>query len=94
MLFITGLALALATATAMFRDVRHLVDVGIGMLFWATPIVYEMTRVPEPVQFLALLMPVTPFIRAYQDIFYYGVVPDPPSGWWRSSTRSARSSAA
>lgn len=76
-LFITGLALGLSTATALFRDVRHLVDVGLAMLFWATPIIYEMSRVPEPVQFLALLMPATPFIRAYQDIFFYGVVPDP-----------------
>ena len=47
--FITGLALGLSAATALFRDVRHLVDVGVGMLFWATPIIYEMKRVPEPV---------------------------------------------
>jgi ABC-type polysaccharide/polyol phosphate export permease len=75
--FITGLALGLSAATALFRDVRHLVEVGVSMLFWATPIIYEMSRVPEPVQFLALLMPATPYIRAYQDIFFYGVVPDP-----------------
>jgi ABC-type polysaccharide/polyol phosphate export permease len=75
-LFITGLALGLSAATALFRDVRHLVEVGIGMLFWATPIVYEMTKVPEQFQFLALLSPSAPFIRAYQDIFYYGVMPD------------------
>jgi ABC-type polysaccharide/polyol phosphate export permease len=75
-LFVTGLALGLSTATAQFRDVRHLTDVGISLLFWATPIVYEMKQVPEPVQFLALLSPAAPFIRAYQDLFYYGVVPD------------------
>jgi ABC-type polysaccharide/polyol phosphate export permease len=75
-LFITGLALGLSAATALFRDVRHLVDVGIGMLFWATPIIYEMKRVPEQVQFLALLSPAAPFIRAYQDIFYYGTMPE------------------
>jgi ABC-type polysaccharide/polyol phosphate export permease len=74
--FTTGLALGLSAATALFRDIRHLVDVGIGMLFWATPIIYEMSRVPEQVQFLALLSPAAPFIRAYQDIFYYGAVPD------------------
>jgi len=75
-LFVTGLALGLSAATALFRDVRHLVEVGLSMLFWATPIIYEMKRVPEDVQFFALLSPATPFIRAYQDIFYYGVVPD------------------
>jgi ABC-type polysaccharide/polyol phosphate export permease len=75
-LFITGLALGLSAATALLRDVRHLVDVSIGMLFWATPIIYEMSRVPEQAQFVALLSPAAPFIRAYQDIFYYGVAPD------------------
>jgi lipopolysaccharide transport system permease protein len=75
-LFITGLALALSATTALFRDVRHLVDVSLGMLFWATPIIYEMERVPEQFQFLVLLSPAAPFIRAYQDIFYYAVMPD------------------
>ncbi len=74
--FITGLALAISTATAFFRDVRHLVEVGIGMLFWATPIVYEISMVPEEFQFVALLSPAASYIRAYQDIFFYGVVPD------------------
>lgn len=76
-IFIIGLGLGLSAATALFRDVRHLVDVGLSMLFWATPLIYEMSRVPEPVQFLALLMPATSYIRAYQDIFFYGVVPEP-----------------
>ena len=76
LLFVTGLALGLSTATAAFRDVRHLIDVGLGMLFWATPIIYEMKMVPEQFQFLALLSPAAPFIRAYQDIFYYGAMPE------------------
>jgi ABC-type polysaccharide/polyol phosphate export permease len=75
-LCIAGLSLALSTAAASFRDVRHLVDVGLSILFWATPILYEMTMVPEELRQLALLGPMTPFVRAYQDIFYYGVVPD------------------
>jgi lipopolysaccharide transport system permease protein len=75
-LFTTGLTLALATAAAAFRDVRHLVEVGIGFGFWATPIIYEPTMVPEPFQQLVLLSPMASFVRAYQDIFYYGVTPD------------------
>ncbi|MEZ5286848.1 MAG: ABC transporter permease [Vicinamibacterales bacterium] len=37
-LFTSGVALVLSTAAAAFRDVRHLVEVGIGIGFWATPI--------------------------------------------------------
>lgn len=75
-LFIAGLTMAIATASAAFRDVKHLVEVGLGIGFWLTPIIYEPTMVPEQLREIALLGPMTPFIRAYQDIFYYGVAPD------------------
>jgi ABC-type polysaccharide/polyol phosphate export permease len=75
-LFTIGMALILSTATAMFRDVRHLVDVALGIGFWTTPIVYEMAMVPGGASFAVLLSPLTAYVRAYQDIVYYGVVPD------------------
>ena len=45
--FTIGVALMLATATAFFRDVRHLLEVALSVLFWSTPIVYELTQVPD-----------------------------------------------
>ena len=44
--FVTGLSLLLATAATMYRDVKHLMEVGIGIFFWATPIIYEPTMIP------------------------------------------------
>jgi len=73
--FITGLVLLLSTASTMFRDVKHLIEVGINILFWLTPIIYEATMIPEKFQRLAVLSPMASFVRAYQDIFYYAVVP-------------------
>lgn len=75
-LFTIGVALTLATATAFFRDVRHLVEVGLGALFWSTPILYQYRQVPEALQLPVLLSPMSPFIVAYQQIFYYGESPD------------------
>jgi ABC-type polysaccharide/polyol phosphate export permease len=75
-LFIVGLALLLSTATAFLRDVRHLAEVAVAVLFWATPILYEHTMVPEQFRFALLLSPMASFIRAYQDIFYYLTWPD------------------
>jgi ABC-type polysaccharide/polyol phosphate export permease len=74
--FTTGLTLLLATASTMYRDMKHLIEVGIGICFWATPIIYEASMVPEQFRQLALLSPMASYIRAYQDIFYYAVVPD------------------
>jgi ABC-2 type transport system permease protein len=75
-LFVVGLALLLGTATAFLRDVKHLVDVGLTLAFWATPILYEFSQVPEEFRFAVLLSPMTSFVRAYQDIFYYLTWPD------------------
>jgi homopolymeric O-antigen transport system permease protein len=75
-LMISGLALALSAVTAFFRDLKHLVEVGLGVAFWVTPIVYESTRVPEPYRPMLLLSPMAPFILAYQDLFYYLRWPD------------------
>jgi lipopolysaccharide transport system permease protein len=74
--FIAGVVLLIATASTMFWDVKHLVEVSIGIFFWATPILYEPSMIPEPFQQVALLSPMASYVRAYQDLFYYGVVPD------------------
>lgn len=71
----TGLALAVASATTSFRDVRHLVDVGLSVLFWATPIVYSYQQVPAPLRPAIMLGPLSPFVIAYQQIFVYGQWP-------------------
>lgn len=75
-LFILGLALALATATAFFRDVKHLVDVALAVLFWTTPIVYELGQIPARLRGASLLSPMSPYVHAYHEIFYYGQWPD------------------
>ncbi len=74
--FTIGAALVLATGTAFFRDVRHLVEVGLAVLFWTTPIVYELTQVPERLRLPILLSPLSPFVNAYHQIFYYRIWPD------------------
>jgi ABC-type polysaccharide/polyol phosphate export permease len=72
-----GLALITSVGTAFFRDVRHFVDVGLAILFWATPVVYETSQLSARVQRLLLLAPLSPYITAYHDIFYYRQWPSP-----------------
>jgi len=80
LVFTVGLALLLATATAFFRDVKHLVEVGLAALFWLTPIVYHLDdiarRSPEAASLL-IFSPMAPYITAYHDIFFDRVWPDP-----------------
>jgi lipopolysaccharide transport system permease protein len=76
--FTTGVALAISTATAFFHDVRHLLEIALSALFWTTPIVYAYQNVPEFLRLPVLLSPVSPFVVAYQDIFYYARPPAMP----------------
>lgn len=44
-LFATALGLMLASANVYLRDVQYLVEVGLLLWFWMTPIVYDWTKV-------------------------------------------------
>jgi ABC-type polysaccharide/polyol phosphate export permease len=79
-LFTIGVALVLATGTAFFRDVRHLLEVSLAVLFWTTPIVYEFHMVPEQARLFALASPLTSYVVAYKEIFFYHRWPA-PSVW-------------
>lgn len=44
-LFTTGLGLLLAAGNVFLRDITYLVEVGLLLWFWMTPIVYDWTKV-------------------------------------------------
>lgn len=69
--FTFGVALLLAVGTAFFRDVRHLVDVALAVLFWATPVVYTLEQAPARLRGLLVLTPLSPYLTAYHDVFYF-----------------------
>jgi ABC-2 type transport system permease protein len=71
-----GVALALAAGVAFFRDIRHLLDIALMVMFWTTPIIYDYETIPAAWQKVVLLSPMSPFVLAYQQIAYYGRVPD------------------
>lgn len=72
-----GVALALSAGTAFFRDIRHLLEIALMVMFWTTPIIYDYQAIPRPWRWPVLLSPMSPFVLAYQQIAYYGRLPDP-----------------
>jgi ABC-type polysaccharide/polyol phosphate export permease len=76
-LFTIGVALMVATGTAFFRDVRHFLEFGLAALFWLTPIVYHLDQIPKVLQPIILLTPMSPYIVAYQKMFFYREWPGP-----------------
>ncbi|MGE3841838.1 MAG: ABC transporter permease [Vicinamibacterales bacterium] len=68
LLFTVGLGLLTSTAYVYFRDTRHLLDVGLQIWFWGTPVVYSLSLVPEPLARLLLINPMTLFVTSYQQL--------------------------
>ena len=53
-LFSLGVGLALSVYNVFYRDVGYLVTIGMNLLFYATPIIYPITQVPEEVKGIPL----------------------------------------
>lgn len=75
--FTIGVALVLAAGTTFFRDIRHLLDIGLAILFWLTPILYPLTQVPQGLRTLILVTPLSPFITGYHQTLFDQRWPDP-----------------
>jgi lipopolysaccharide transport system permease protein len=78
-MFTWGLSLILAATTARLRDVQHLLDVALQVLFWATPVVYTLDIFPPgPWATLALFSPLAPFITALRSLAFAAEWPSAP----------------
>ena len=75
-LFVAGIAMTVSSASVLFRDLRDIITNLMQLGFFATPIIYVMDNV-ESRTWRALLRvnPMTPFVVAYQDIFFFGRMP-------------------
>ncbi len=80
MMFTVGIALVASMMNVYFRDVGYLVTIGLTFLFYATPIIYTITLIPEeawglPMRDIIEANPLTQFVMASRDLFYELEVP-------------------
>ena len=75
-----GLALLLSALTVHFRDVRDLLTNLLTLWFFATPIIYALSQVPEPMRRLLSLNPFTHLAVSYQEVLFWA---GPFTGWPR-----------
>lgn len=73
-LFTLGLCLMVSTATVFYRDVRHFTEILLMLLFWLTPIIYDVQTIPLSLRTAIYVNPFTYFILAYQDALYHNSV--------------------
>lgn len=75
-LFLISLSLWVSSITVYVRDLQHFISVFLQLMFYATPIAYASSRVPQSFQFVVKLNPVAYVIEGFRSIFIYHTVPD------------------
>lgn len=62
-IFVVGLALLLCSLYPKFRDIHHIWEVLVQLGFWATPIIYPISIVPQKYHTLIFLNPAARIIQ-------------------------------
>jgi len=70
-----GLMLIAASIDVYFRDLEHLVEVFLTLLFYLTPIFYPLSRVPDRWQPVLKINPLTSLIEAWRDLLMNNHLP-------------------
>lgn len=71
---LTGLSCLIATLTLFLRDIERFVQLGLMVLFYATPVLYAPTMIPERWKWLLYANPVAPLIIAWRNLFMTGEI--------------------
>jgi lipopolysaccharide transport system permease protein len=77
-LIVYGCALILSSLYVYFRDLNQIWDVLMQIGFFACPIMYPLTVIPEQYRFYYTLNPITLLIGMFRDVFLNGKIP----GMW------------
>lgn len=72
-----GLGLAGSALNVFYRDIKHLFVLGIQLWFYATPIIYPVSVVPEKLRPFYFLNPMAGAIEAYRAVLLYQEEPGP-----------------
>ena len=70
-LFTLGMCFIVSTATVFYRDVRHFTEILLMLLFWLTPIIYDIQTIPASLRTAIYFNPLAYFTLAYQDALYH-----------------------
>ena len=67
-----SLNLVIASVNLFFRDMEKLIQIFMMFLFYFTPILYDVSQIPEKYQKLVFFHPVAPLMIAWRSLFMNG----------------------
>ena len=76
-MFVAGIAMTVSSASVLFRDLRDIVSNLMQLGFFVTPIIYLIDNIQSrALRAMLRINPMTPFVVAYQDVFFFGRMPN------------------
>lgn len=64
-----GLGILISAMTTKYRDLRFLVQFGVTLLMYATPVIWPASSIPERFQMLIKANPMTPIVETFRFAF-------------------------
>jgi lipopolysaccharide transport system permease protein len=61
-----GFGILISSMTTKYRDLMFLLNFGMQLWMYATPIVYPLSEVPKKYQWIAVLNPITPVVEGFR----------------------------
>lgn len=74
-----GLGLLISSLTTKYRDFRFLIQFGIQLWLYATPVIYPISTIEGKMRTVIMLNPMTGIIEAFKSIFLTNTPIDPSS---------------
>jgi homopolymeric O-antigen transport system permease protein len=74
--FSLGIGLMGGALNVFYRDIRHILVLGLQLWFYASPIIYPVSSVPEKLRSFYFLNPMAGILEAYRAILLYHQLPD------------------
>ena len=74
-IFIYAVSLLVSALNVFARDIQFIVQFGISLLFYATPVLYNTHVFPSSVKWIFKINPLSQIILSFKDIFYYHRIP-------------------
>lgn len=64
-----GFGIIISSLTTKYRDLRFLVQFGVQLLMYATPVIYPVSSIPASFQWIIQANPMTPIVEAFRYAF-------------------------
>jgi lipopolysaccharide transport system permease protein len=71
-----GLGFVGAALNVFYRDIKHLIMLGLQIWLYASPVIYPVSVVPVRFRSLYFLNPMAGVIEAYRAVLLHGKAPD------------------